>query len=181
MSLREMVPTTYFEDREGPTGYEYELVRFFADSLDVELRLQVVKSLDEAYSILEQNYTHIAALGLSRDAAENQSESLRFSSQYIEFQPVVVFKNGNKKPSSLEDLVGKSIAIPSQTAQAKLLETLKQFEYPNLRWHEYEGIETPELMRMVADGEVELAIVNSIDFDVHKAIFPAGPASLSNK
>ena len=36
-------PSVYFEGRDGPTGYDYELARLFAEDLGVELKVRVAK------------------------------------------------------------------------------------------------------------------------------------------
>ncbi len=165
-------PTTFYEGRDGPAGFEFELTKLFADYLGVELKLRVATDIDEAYSVLEQNYTHFAALGLSQHATKATSERLRFSTDYKSIQPLVLFKNGNPKPKKVEDLVGQQIAVAAHTAAAAQLQALKQSLLPDLEWEEIEGMETPELMQLVSEGVIDLTIVNSIEFAVHKAIFP---------
>ncbi|OZG70122.1 lytic transglycosylase F [Hahella sp. CCB-MM4] len=165
-------PTTYYEDRDGAAGFEYELSRLFAEQIGVELRLRVATDLDEAYSVLEQNYTHFAALGLSQQAAHDRASNLNFSSDYLTFQPVVLFANGKPKPKTVDDLIGRSIVVPASTAQAAFLDQLKDARLPNLVWEEADGIETPDMMRMVDEGQVDIAIVNSAEYAIHKAMFP---------
>ncbi len=165
-------PTTYYEDRDGAAGFEYELARMFAEEIGVELRLRVASDLEEAYSVVEQNYTHFAALGLSQTAAHSRTESLKFSADYLTFQPLVLFANGNPKPKTVEDLVGQSIVVPAHTAQAAFLQQVKDARLPDLVWQEVDDLETPDLMRMVEEGQVQITIVNSSEFAVHKAMFP---------
>lgn len=165
-------PTTYFEDRDGPAGFDYELTQMFADRLGVKLKIRVADSVQEAFDVLNQNYTHLAALGLSQTAVEANTEQLKFSTKYKSTQPLVLFKNGNKKPGSIADLIGQSIAVEAHTAQVNQLNQIKHNQVADLAWQEIEDVDTPELMRMVVDGEIDITIVNSIEFDVHKAIFP---------
>jgi len=165
-------PTTYFEDRDGPAGFDYELTQMFAEHLGVKLKIRVADSVKEAFDVLNQNYTHLAALGLSQRAVEANNEQLKFSRKYKSTQPMVLFKNGNKKPGSIGDLIGQSIAVEAHTAQVNQLNQIKHNQLDDLTWQEIEDIDTPELMRMVVDGEVDITIVNSIEFAVHKAIFP---------
>ena len=47
-------PATYFEDRNGETGFEYELVKRFADDLGVELKIETADNLDDMFTKLGQ-------------------------------------------------------------------------------------------------------------------------------
>ena len=59
-------PATYFQDRNGETGFEYELVKRFADDLDVKLEIQTADNLDDLFDRLGKpggpvpvSYTHL--------------------------------------------------------------------------------------------------------------------------
>lgn len=45
-------PATYFQDRNGETGFEYELVQHFAEDLGVKLQIETADNLDELYDAL---------------------------------------------------------------------------------------------------------------------------------
>ncbi|MDF3846404.1 lytic transglycosylase F, partial [Pseudomonas citronellolis] len=47
-------PATYFQDRNGETGFEYELAKRFADHLGVKLQMETADNLDDLYSKLGQ-------------------------------------------------------------------------------------------------------------------------------
>ena len=47
-------PATYFQDRNGETGFEYELVKRFADDLGVELKIETADNLDDLFNQLGQ-------------------------------------------------------------------------------------------------------------------------------
>lgn len=42
-------PATYFQDRNGETGFEYELVKRFADDTGVELKIETADNLDDLF------------------------------------------------------------------------------------------------------------------------------------
>jgi membrane-bound lytic murein transglycosylase F len=48
-------PTTYFQDRAGETGFEYELAKRFADNLGVELKVETADNLDDLFVRLNQS------------------------------------------------------------------------------------------------------------------------------
>ena len=58
-------PTTYVEDNVGPTGYEYELAKAFADFLDVKLVLKQADSLTDLYQYIYLKKADFAAAGLT--------------------------------------------------------------------------------------------------------------------
>ena len=58
-------PATYFQDRNGETGFEYELVQHFADDLGVKLQIETADNLDELYDSLgKPSGPVLAAAGL---------------------------------------------------------------------------------------------------------------------
>ena len=56
--------TGYFIYRGRTMGYEYELLKRFADAQDLELRIDVTKSLKEAFDKLNRGDTDILAYNL---------------------------------------------------------------------------------------------------------------------
>ena len=53
-------PTTYFEGADGPTGFEYDLARGFAESLGVTLDVRVAQSPGEALEWVATGHADIA-------------------------------------------------------------------------------------------------------------------------
>ncbi|HBB77440.1 MAG TPA: lytic transglycosylase F, partial [Pseudomonas sp.] len=47
-------PSTYFQDRNGKTGFEYELVKRFAGHLGVELQIETADSIEDIFSRLNR-------------------------------------------------------------------------------------------------------------------------------
>src|SRR5690606_329867 len=82
-------PTSYFEDRNGPTGFEYELSQLFADYLGVKLEIKAVHSLDEIFQALAQNSADIGAAGLT--ITEARLKRMNFSPAYMEIKQYVLY------------------------------------------------------------------------------------------
>lgn len=164
-------PITYFEGRDGPAGYEFELARLLAEHLGVRLRVRLVDDLEQIYQVTEQGYTHIAAVGISKQAAERRNPAFRFSQPFLTVRPLVLYRKGGNRPRTPEDLAGRHIVVPAQTAQVDHLASLQE-QIPGLAWQVLEDVETPEILRMLDAGEVEIAIVNSTEYAVNSALFP---------
>lgn len=165
-------PITYYEDKDGPAGFEYELSKRLADHLEVDLRVRVVDSLEQIYRVTEDAYTDFASVGASSTAARERQSGLRFSEPFITFTPVVIYRKGKTRPQAIEDLLQRHVVVPAHTAQATYLEKRREEGLPGLDWQLMEDIETPELLRMVDAEEVDLAIVNSTEFAIHNGLFP---------
>ena len=79
-------PATYFQDRNGETGFEYELVKRFAEDLGVELKIETADNLDELFASLNKpNGPVLAAAGLVE--SDGRQQHARFSLPYLEVTP----------------------------------------------------------------------------------------------
>lgn len=79
-------PATYFQDRNGETGFEYELVKRFADDLGVRLEIETADNIDDLFGRLGQAKGPVlAAAGLV--ASDARQRQVRFSHPYLEVTP----------------------------------------------------------------------------------------------
>ncbi|TRX73192.1 transporter substrate-binding domain-containing protein, partial [Pseudomonas mangiferae] len=86
-------PATYFQDRNGETGFEYELVKRFAEDLGVKLQVETADNLDDLYARLNQpNGPVLAAAGLV--ASDARKVQARFSHSYLDVTPQIVYRDG---------------------------------------------------------------------------------------
>ena len=58
-------PTTYYVDKDGPTGFEYALTELLAEEMGVELKLETVFTLPDIFEQLQRFDADIAAAGLA--------------------------------------------------------------------------------------------------------------------
>ena len=93
-------PTTYFQDRAGETGFEYELTKRFAEQLGVDLKVETADSLDDLFTRLNlPGGPVLAAAGLV--ASAGRKSQANFSRAYLEVTPQVVYRDGQRRPSRL--------------------------------------------------------------------------------
>ncbi len=168
--LTRNTPTTFYQDRHGDTGLEYELSRRFAESLGVKLEMTAIGTLDEIYQQLDGKNAHLAAAGLAINP--ERLDQARYSSTYLEATPQVVYRRGNRQPRGLDDLYGKRIMVLKGSSLADQLRNL-QLDNPELVFEESDSVEVVDLLRLVNDDEIDYAVLYSNELVVNQAFYPA--------
>ncbi|WNW11553.1 membrane-bound lytic murein transglycosylase MltF [Pseudomonas sp. DTU_2021_1001937_2_SI_NGA_ILE_001] len=162
-------PATYFQDRNGETGFEYELVQRFAEDLGVKLEIETADNLDELFDQLhKQGGPVLAAAGLIDTPTRRQQA--RFSHPYLEVTPQVVYRNGQSRPTEPADLVGKRIMVLKGSVHAEQLAEIKK-QYPALAYEESDAVEVVDLLRMVDEGQIDLTLVDSNELAMNQVYF----------
>ena len=163
--------TTYYEDNDEASGFEYQLVRWFAESIGVEARFRVAPDLDEVYTELMFGSADIAAAGLSRDDSE-YSRSVAYGPHYYEVRKQLLYRKSDRpRPRKVEDLENGSLKVASGTAQSRLLQKL-QDEFPRLDWVEENSISAAELIEQVESGALDYTVVDSHELALQRRFFP---------
>ena len=161
-------PAVYYEGREGPMGFEYDLAKLFADDLGLTLDLKIASTRTQILSALDNEYTNIAAAGMV--ASQERSDRYQYSLPYMEATPIVVYRYGDTRPRSIKNIISKRIAVVSDSYHADELDILKR-ENPELKWQALD-VETIDLMKMVQDKTIDYAIITSAELDIHQAYYP---------
>ncbi|ANY89125.1 MULTISPECIES: membrane-bound lytic murein transglycosylase MltF [Pseudomonas] len=163
-------PATYFQDRNGETGFEYELVKRFADDLGVKLEIETADSLDELFDQLgKPSGPVLAAAGLV--SSEKRKTQARFSHPYLEVTPQVIYRNGRSRPTNVKGLIGKKIMVLKGSSHADQLAELKK-QNPALEYEESDAVEVVDLLRMVDEGQIDLTLVDSNELAMNQVYFP---------
>ena len=163
-------PATYFEDRNGETGFEYELVKRFADDLGVKLEIETADNLDDLFNKLGQpDGPVLAAAGLV--SSDNRLKQAKFSHPYLEVTPQIIYRNGQSRPTTAADLAGKRITVLKGSSHAEQLAELKK-TYPGIEYEESDAVEVVDLLRMVDEGQIDLTLVDSNEVAMNQVYFP---------
>ncbi len=160
-------PTTYYEGREGPTGFEYELVRRFAGQLGVSLTIRADHHIASALEAVRQE----GDMGAAALPLEPDLPGVVFSRPIIELQPVVVYRRGLPPVEAADDLPGLSIGTIGGAGTGRVLSEL-QADYPELRWAASAEVEVAELLGQVEDGELDAAVLFDHQFRLNRLFFP---------
>ncbi|MGU3308699.1 membrane-bound lytic murein transglycosylase MltF [Pseudomonas sp. M5A4_2d] len=163
-------PATYFQDRNGETGFEYELVKRFADDLGVKLEIETADNLDDLFGQLgKPKGPVLAAAGLV--SSEQRAQQVRFSHPYLEVTPQIIYRNGQSRPTTPADLVGKKIMVLKGSTHAEQLAELKK-QNPAIEYEESDAVEVVDLLRMVDEGQIDLTLVDSNEVAMNQVYFP---------
>ena len=161
-------PTTYYEHRNGPMGFEYELAKLFADHIGAKLNITSVHKLDEIFSSLDNGTADIAAAGLTQ--TPERDANYRASYSYNSVKQLLLYRYGTYRPRKVEQLVGKDIWVVADSSHAENLRRLKQ-KLPELVWKESNEVEALDLLERLENDEIEHTVIDSNEYDTHKANF----------
>lgn len=162
-------PTSYFLHRGKPMGFEYELIKGFADYKDLNLKVVEVNTQRAMYKALLEGKGDIIAQGLNMSAG--QRKLVEFAEPYNSTRMVLV----QKKPKNYKDLsakaledslirtpvdlVGKTIHVPKGSPYAERIRNLAE-ELGDSIHIAYldEELTLPQLMRKIASGDIEFTV-----------------------
>lgn len=161
-------PTTYYEGRHGPTGFEYDLVRRFADSLGVSLSVDTVGNIGDVLGAVRDGRADLGAATLTLDPTE---PGILYSRPIMAMQPLVVHRSDMQNLDAPEELLGLDIAALKGSGTSEALRNLQK-RLPKLTWQETDELEVPDLIEMVEKGELDAAVVYAHQFKVNRLFFP---------
>ncbi len=161
-------PTTYYDTPDGPAGFEYDLVKSFADYLGVKARFVVADKFTDILPRLIKGDADMAAAGIT--VTDARSKLVQFGPPYQEIRQQVVYRLGTPRPADVKDLIGRQIEVPIGTSYVDRLNELKQ-QYPDLKWTEVDK-ETEDLLQLVWEGLLEISIADSNIVAVNRQYFP---------
>ena len=162
-------PTTYYAGPHGPAGLEYDLLKAFADSLGVELKIKTSDNLKELLGKVSSGEVHIAAAGLT--VTEERKKQVRFTPAYQEITQQVVYHSDYPKPESLADLNEGHIEVIANSSHVEALKRLQQ-TLPDLQWTENDSLGSTELLKLVAEQVLDYTIADSNEVKLNRRYYP---------
>lgn len=162
-------PTTFYYGANERYGIEYELAQAFADHLGVRLRLTSVDDLWQVFPEVTGKQAHLAAAGLT--VSEARRRLVAFGPAYQQVQAQLIYRMGEARPESLTDIEGKTLEVRAGSNHVNLL-TQALESLPRLSWAENRSSSAEALIRRVAAGTIDYAVVNSNEFKLLRHFYP---------
>lgn len=162
-------PTTYYQGAEGYTGFDYTLLKGFADELGIELTIIEEGDLGRIFRRIEKRDIHMGAAGLT--VTQKRSKRADFSYPYLQVTQQLIYRANTLKPQSIADIVGQKILVIGNSSHAEQLRSLKK-THPDLSWQEEHDIEMLDLMEKVHNGDITYAVVDSNALAMNANVYP---------
>lgn len=162
-------PTTYYQGPDGPTGFEYDLVKAFARSLGVKVKWVFPENAADLLPMVESGRVDMVAAGIA--ITPKRSSRVRFGPPYQTIQQDVIYRSGTTRPKNISDLIGKTLAVTSGSDFVARLNKLKK-KYPDLRWKTESDSDIEDLLYQVATGKIDYTLDNSNDVTLNRRFYP---------
>jgi len=175
--------TSYFIFKGKPMGYEYELLELFSKDLNVELNIIITDNLDTAISWLDSGKGDIIAKALT--ITKERNNILNFSDYHTLTQQVIVQrKPENWRKMTLDNISKQLIRDPINLINKKVhvKKSSPYYERLNNLSDEIggdidiisvsENMVTEDLIKMVADGEIDYTVADKNIALVNKTYYP---------
>ena len=150
---------TYFYHRGELVGFEYEMVRKFAQEHDLNVEVYVAASDDEMLAMLREGKGDLVAAFL-KPSEYSKSNAIAFSVPYHLSADVVVARAGESRPMRINDLSGRTIVVGRSSSYWETLGWLQKKGVDFQLKEAPPGVSEEDLIEGVARGEYDLTVVS---------------------
>ena len=161
-------PTTYYEGSDGLTGFEYSLVKGFADSLGLKLVIEDELDTTKILSNVAARKVDFAAAGLT--ALENRDDKVTFATPFMQITQQLIYNSRLSQPVSVKDLHNREVLVIANASHAERLKAL-QTQFPQVQWRTVVNAEMIDLLDMVHKGEADYAVIDSSAYELNRYSF----------
>lgn len=152
-------PASYFMWRGELMGFDYELVRKFADTHQLHLSVIIKDSIPELFSALHAGEGDVIAASITH-SPERESKGLSFTRPYLKVTEQIVGREGGPKIESLEQLSGFKVGLnPATVFYSRMLDQVKDIE--DVEIVKVEHATTEELLGRLANQEFDFTVADS--------------------
>lgn len=162
---------SYFIYRGQPMGYDYELLKLFAEHLNVGLKIYVTSGIGKAISKLNNGEVDIIAFPLT--VTKRRSQQVAFTNpHFFSYQVLVQRKPDNWHRLTVDqindslirnpiELIGKEVHVLRHSAFVDRLENLSEEIGGEIYiQQDSASAETEALIQKVADGEIDFTVTD---------------------
>lgn len=158
----------YYSYRDEYMGFEYDLVKKFAEFLDVKLKV-VTPGWNDMFNALNSGKGDMIAAGVT--ITPPRKELADFSQGYLDVQQQVVVHKSNRSIKKIKDLSGEKIHIRSQTSYEERLKELQKNGL-DIEIVYHKNVPTEELIQMVSEKKIRITVADSNIARLNQRYYP---------
>lgn len=160
--------STYYNDSNGPAGFEYELLQGFANHIGASLELFPYYNISELLAQVEIGQIHVAAAGLPLTA--RQLSLFDVGPVYHSVDQKLVYQQGKKRPRKWQD-VTLPLTVVTGTSHIDELQQV-QTQHSHVKWIETAQMDEEEILLAIKTGEIEYTITDSDTLALMRRRYP---------
>ncbi|MEA1885615.1 MAG: transporter substrate-binding domain-containing protein [Bacteroidota bacterium] len=181
VALTDYNSISYFIYRGEPMGFQFELLREFADYLQIELELVTENDLSLSFDMLNDGTIDLMALNLTINNERRQK--VKFTSPIMETRQVLVQQRPDNWREmtrdqiddllvrSLLDLADRTVYVQSESSYAQRMKNLQSEIGDTIHIVEV-PMEVEELITLVASGEINFTVSDENIAMVNRTYYP---------
>ncbi|MCK5675976.1 MAG: transporter substrate-binding domain-containing protein [Verrucomicrobia bacterium] len=160
-------PACYFIHRGELMGFEYELVKQYADHQGLDIVMIVPPRWADLKQWLVEGRGDVVAACITISEDRKKSTELGFCHPYGKVQEIVVTRKSDTQLRSLNDLSGRTVHVREFSHYWTTMEKLKNESGIDFKIKAVPGtMETREILHRVESGEFDLTVADSGFLDI---------------
>jgi membrane-bound lytic murein transglycosylase F len=162
--------TTRYVGPEGDyVGFEQDLMDLFAKETGKQVRVIERNRLGEILPTVQHRLAHFAAAGLS--ITPDRQSVVTFGPAYLTIQKAVVYNTDNPRPRSLQNLLGKRVAVLAASSSAGQLQAAAR-DVRGLSWEEMPAANVDHLLELLSAGKIDYVVSDSHFVELARNFYP---------
>lgn len=163
-------PVHYYLGRDQTgTGFEYDLLSAFAESLGVTLQLDIRHDMDDLWQLIDQGTVDFLAAGLAM--TDERHRIVRFTPPYHQVAQVLVYRqDAFERPQTWSQVSGQ-VKVVGGSSHESMLRSLA-IDYPDLTWSSTRMHDADELLEQVMQGRLDFTMTYSHHFHMKQRTHP---------
>ncbi|HOY21861.1 MAG TPA: membrane-bound lytic murein transglycosylase MltF [Cellvibrio sp.] len=162
-------PVSHYQSQEGLTGFEYTLLKGFADELGVKLVLKDDSSILESSQVADNTAFDLASPSVIN--SHTTKALYDYTSAFMDLSLQLIYNSTQTAPADIKALAGKKVLVVNSASIPLPFKELQK-SLPEINWELVENLEMTDLLDMVERGHADYAIVDSAIFAIHRYSYP---------
>lgn len=166
-------PTVYYVGSDNHQGFEYDLLKDYTKSMNLELNLTVVHTVQEAIELTRKGFADLTAASLSIN--KSRLNEFKFGPHYHSINEELICHSSlyrtNTFPKKLDDLIELNISVAKATSAVKTLEEIQKGLH-GFNFNIVDDLSTEELLKEVSMKKINCTVADSHIFSISQRYNP---------